>query len=281
MTETTPIATHGVTERFVPTSDIDLQVEEIRRRGFTIIEGLYDPAELEEARETLKQIYAQQVEEIGGVEKLQQINDVNIVRTPLAYSDFYLEMATHPKLLPLVKAVIGQKVSISSQVGILNRPGFKNYQEAWHRELQYQHFTSSRPLAVQALFAIDPFTIENGGTFFLEGSHLFEEFPSDAYVRKYERQMEIPAGSAILFNSMVYHRGAQNHTQHDRIAVNCLYTLPIIHQQINIPNMLGDRPLDTPEMRQLLGYEWNPAADINTWRRDRLKRAERLNKVAS
>ncbi len=124
--------------------------------------------------------------------------DVNIVRTPLVYDDFFVEMAAHPSITAVVRALIGPKISLSSQVGVISRPDVRNYQEAWHRELQYQHFTSSRPLALQTFVAIDRFTIENGATVFLEGSHLFEEFPSDAFVRKYEWQTEVPAGSTLL-----------------------------------------------------------------------------------
>ena len=39
-----------------------------------------------------------------------------------------------------------------------------HHQSAFHRDLPYQHFTSSRPIAINALFCADEFTNENGAT---------------------------------------------------------------------------------------------------------------------
>jgi ectoine hydroxylase-related dioxygenase (phytanoyl-CoA dioxygenase family) len=275
MTAGLNILTHGVRERAISRSQIDLHVEELARRGVTVIPDLYGEEELRRARDLLTSLYDRQVEEIGGPEQLKKINDANIIRSPLVFDDFFVRMAADPRVLSIVRAVIGDKVSLSSQVGVISRPSVHNYQQAWHRELQYQHFTSSRPLAVQTLVCIDPFTAETGATFFLEGSHLFEEFPSDDYVRKYEWQSSAKAGSALLFNSMVYHRGATNRSGANRIGVNNLYTLPIIAQQIDLARMLDGRYSDQQELRELLGYEWNPAPDVKTWRGDRLARADR------
>lgn len=272
MSETQSILTHGVTRKTTPENEIGYICEEIRRNGYAVVENMFSKDEMLSAKKTLYNIYDQQVSEIGGIEQLRKINDVNIVRTPLVYDDFFVEMAADDMVLSIVRELLGRNVSLSSQVGIINSPNFKNYQEAWHRELQYQHFTSSSPLAIQSLVAIDDFTAENGGTFFLSGSHLFEEFPSDRFVQKTEVQLEAPSGSAILFDSMVYHRGAPNKTSCDRLAVNNLYTLPIIHQQIDIAQMLNGRFSDDPTHRQLFGYEWNPAQNINDWRLQRIER---------
>ena len=278
MTAQSVIPTHGVRERTIIKSQIDLHIEELTRRGVTVIHDLYDESELGHAREALGKLYERQVEQIGGLERLKMINDANIVRSPLVYDDFFVRMAADPRVLAVVRAAIGDKVSLSSQVGVISRPNVENYQQAWHRELQYQHFTSSRPLAVQTLVCIDPFTAETGATFFLEGSHLFEKFPSDDYVRKYEWQSSAPAGSALLFNSMVYHRGAANRSRFNRIGVNNLYTIPIIHQQIDLARMLGGRYSDRQDLRELFGYEWNPAPDAQSWRNERILRAEKARK---
>ena len=262
-------------------SQLDLHIEELTRRGVTVLPNLFSAQELRGARDALLELYDRQVAEIGGLEQLKKINDLNIVRTPLVHYEFFVRMAADPRVLEIVRAVIGDKVSLSSQVGVISRPNMKNYQLAWHRELQYQHFTSSRPLAVQTLVCIDDFTAETGATFFLEGSHLFDQFPSDEYVRKHEWQAAAPAGSALLFNSMVYHRGASNLSGANRIGVNNLYTAPIIAQQIDIARMLGGRYSDNPELRELFGYEWSPAADVESWRRERLRRVERMEAASA
>jgi ectoine hydroxylase-related dioxygenase (phytanoyl-CoA dioxygenase family) len=267
---TSIVNTHGVTERHRNGSDIERHAEEIRRVGVTVIPDVFTPNEMDQARDLLEQIYAVQVAEVGGEENLRLINDANIVRSPLAYHPFFRSVAKHPKMLSVAKACLGENVSLSSQVGIINRLGFQNYQEAWHRELQYQHFTSSRSLAVQGLLAVDEFTQDNGGTYFLHGSHLFESFPSDEFVSKWEQQCRASRGSIIIFDAMVYHRGASNRSSRARVAVNNLYTAPIIHQQFDLANMLGDRSDLDHDDRSLFGYRWRPAEDVRTWREKRI-----------
>lgn len=266
-----PIAVHGVTRRNIVQSTDEVWQEEIRRNGFAVIENALTLEQSKTIGTLLDSLYEEQVREIGGIEKLRKINDQNIVRSMLVYHEAFVHLANNPLLMPLVKRLLGDNISLSSQVGILNCPTQKNYQEAWHRELQYQHFVCSKPLGIQILYAIDAFTYSNGGTFFLPGSHLFEEFPSDAYVRANQVQIEAPIGSAIVFDAMVYHRGASNHTAHIRRAVNNLYTLPIIQQQIDFAKMLDGKYSDDPELHKLFGYRWRPADDVKEWRERHLK----------
>jgi hypothetical protein len=131
------IAVHGVTRRHVVHSLTEEKVEDIRRNGFTVYEGALTPEEARQAGQLMDAVYERQLAEVGGVEKLEKINDQNIVRSLLVYEDAFVHLANNPLLMPIIKALLGENVSLSSQVGILNRPSQRNYQEAWHRELQY------------------------------------------------------------------------------------------------------------------------------------------------
>jgi ectoine hydroxylase-related dioxygenase (phytanoyl-CoA dioxygenase family) len=264
------VSTHAVLRRDLVSGAVEEHAEELRRVGVTIIPGAFTRDEMEYARKRLHEIYASQVDEIGGEENLHRINDANIVRCPLAYDDFFVSIAKHPTALAVARAALGPKITLASQVGILNKPASKNYVENWHRELQYQHLTTSRPLAVQTLLTVDDFTPDNGATFFLYGSHLFENFPSDAFVRKWQVQIQAPAGSLIMFDSLLYHRSSPNRTDRERLAINNFYTLPILAQQIDLASMLNGAHSETEEDRELFGYQWNPPPSVIDWRRQKL-----------
>jgi ectoine hydroxylase-related dioxygenase (phytanoyl-CoA dioxygenase family) len=268
---TTSVSTHAVLRRDSVSSEVERYVEEVRRIGVTVIPNAFTKDEMEYVRGRLHDIYAQQCEEIGGEANLHLINDANIVRSPLVYDDVFVRVAKHPMALAVARACLGDKISLASQVGILNKPGAKNYVENWHRELQYQHLTTSRPLAVQTLLTVDEFTKDNGATFFLHGTHLFENFPSDEFVRKWQTQIEAPAGSLIMFDCLLYHRSAPNRSDRERLAINNFYTLPILAQQIDLASSLGGRHADTDENRELFGYLWNPPRDALSWRRQKLE----------
>lgn len=267
---TEPILTHGVTERCQLDTPDQVAIEELARDGFTIIRGALSPAQVAKAASGLDSMYADQVAEFGEA-NIERIKDKYIVRSMLVFDPFFLhDVACNPSLLKIVKRVLGENISLSSQVGILNPPNEKLYQRAWHRELQYQHFTTSRPIAVQTLICIDRFNEESGATFFLPGSHLHEVFPSETYVRSHEYQITAEPGDAVLFNGLTYHRAGINRSPRTRRAINNLYTLPILQQQINLSRMLNGKYQDDPFLSGFLGYRWGASDSVIAWRQAHL-----------
>jgi ectoine hydroxylase-related dioxygenase (phytanoyl-CoA dioxygenase family) len=275
MTETFKF--YGVREFTNLSTDIDKSVEEIRIAGYSIVEEVLSGSELEITRSKLDEVYGLQVNEIGGEDHLRQINDVDIVRLPLAYDDFFLKLATNTKVLAIVERLLGDYYIISQQNGIINPPGLENYQISWHRDLSYQHFLSTRPLAVSALLCIDNFSIETGGTHVLPGSHKSEAFPSQRFVEKNEHCVTAKAGSALVFDSMLYHRAGSNRSTFKRRALNHLYTLPFLKQQISIPDALQGRFRDEGFLSKFLGYESEPGKNVMQWRAAKIDRTRSSN----
>jgi ectoine hydroxylase-related dioxygenase (phytanoyl-CoA dioxygenase family) len=159
------------------------------------------------------------------------------------------------------------------QNGIINPSVQRHPQIKWHRDLNYQHWTSSRPLAFNALVCLDEFTSLNGATYALPGSHLFAPFPSEAYVAKHEKQIETRAGSVIVMNAMLFHRGGSNRSDAPRRAVNHVIGLPILGQQIDIPNSMGEKWADDRFLSGYLGYRWNPKPSVSAWRQSKAPKA--------
>jgi ectoine hydroxylase-related dioxygenase (phytanoyl-CoA dioxygenase family) len=265
--------THGISEFHRNEDAVDLLVEEIREVGFTVLESVFSEAQVSEMRERIDEIYEQQVEEVGGLERLLLINDVDVARCLLSYDDMFVEMAANPRVIEVVQRFLGEYIVLSSQNAIINRPTDDLFQVTWHRDLQYRHFTSSRPLAMSALFCIDEFSPETGGTHLLPGSHRSEKFPSPEYVERHALVANASAGSVVIFDSMVYHRAGANTSGRVRRAVNHIYGVPNIQQQISLPSALGGRFEDDPRLRRLLGYEAPPAASTVDWREKKLAAA--------
>jgi ectoine hydroxylase-related dioxygenase (phytanoyl-CoA dioxygenase family) len=270
--ENAQILVHGVKESSKAVSDMGFRVEEFTRLGYTIVPDVISESDLVKTRQKIDQIYKIQENELGENYTLAMLNDANIARALLAYDDFFTRYVNDPLIKPYMNALIGENYLLSSQVAILNQPNLKHFQYSWHRDLNYQHFTSSRPLAVQALYAIEPFDEVTGGTMVLPGSHLFEEFPSEAYVRKHQVQLKCPAGSVLLVDSMVYHRTGENRSNYVRRAINNIFTIPMLQQPINLPKLLKGKYSDDPELRKILGYEWPTVDSVAAWRMHRILR---------
>ena len=260
---------YGVRQATVLDSETERHAEEICIIGFTIVRGVLQPAAAAALGQTLGRIYEAQVQESGGIERLRRINDADVVRCPLSADRMFLDAAASPKLLELARHLLGEYYILQQQNGVLNRPSDTHYQRAWHRDLPYQHFTSSRPLAISALIFLDPFTAETGSTMVLPGSHKSEPFPSEAYVSAHETSLVGAPGDAAVFDSMLFHRAGRNTSTNLRRGLNQVYALPFLSQQILIPRALGYSVTDPP-MRKFLGYEVEPAGSASEWRKRRL-----------
>ncbi|TYL84554.1 phytanoyl-CoA dioxygenase family protein [Bradyrhizobium cytisi] len=246
---------YGVLEQAQSTTEVERTCESIRQLGYGVIDGSYGPeqlAALADAFDRMQKDYTIR----HGADVLRSIDEHNTIRLPLARDPVFLELATNARVLEICSRLISGYAVLNQQNGIINPPNGKPYnQGAWHRDLPYQHFVASRPLAINALFCLDAFTLENGATMVLPASHRQEAFPSDHFVSTQALPVAAPAGSFIVLDCMVFHSGGVNTTVRPRRAVNHVYTIPLIRQQIDLPRALGDDFTSDSKLRRLLGYD--------------------------
>ena len=83
----------GVKEKFEPATQEEMHVEEIVRKGYTILENILTTEELKYLQSgILEKFYKVQVNEVGGEEKLCDIGDEHSVKHLLAYEDFFVNL---------------------------------------------------------------------------------------------------------------------------------------------------------------------------------------------
>lgn len=267
----TAVHTHGVTQKRVNASELDVHVEEVSRNGFTILRNVLSQEELSYFSAQIDAIYQQQVEEIGGEENLERCDDKNNVRSILVYDHEFVKLAAHERVIELAQAVLGANLILLMQNGIINNPDDQQHQVSWHRDLNYQHWVTTEPLAINALYCIDPFRVENGCTVAMPGSHQHIDFPSDEYVRKHEVPLEANAGDVVIMDSMMYHRAGFNKSNEKRRAVNNVIAKPFMAQQLDLSTMLQGKFADDPFLSKFLGYKWSPPSDVVAWRKARYR----------
>jgi ectoine hydroxylase-related dioxygenase (phytanoyl-CoA dioxygenase family) len=247
---------YGVQKQTDSFSPIDQTVEMIRLLGYAVIDSGYGPGKLAALSDVFERALTQTHHAHGGYGELAKIDEHCTIRAPLAIDPLFLELALNPSVLAICRRLMGDYIVLNQQNGIINPPNAQHYnQGAYHRDLPYQHFVSSHPLMVNALFCLDPFTAHNGATYVIPASHKAEAFPSDTAVAACQQQISAPEGSFIVMDSMVFHRGGVNTTNRSRRAVNQAYSIPYIRQQIDLPAALGPHFTADPATRKLLGYE--------------------------
>ena len=264
---------YGVLEQEGSGDPLAIHIESIRLAGYTVVPGGFTSDRLAELGSRLDAVLARQAAEFGGPERLALIGDALTARCPLAYDETFLQLAAHETILTLCRRLLGDYVVLLQQNGVINPSRAEHTQNAYHRDLPYQHFVSSRPLAIGALLCIDAFRPSTGATMVLPGSHRVERFPSEAVTNKLEVAVEAPAGSFIVFDAMLFHRAGHNVSGVPRRAVNHVYGLPILAQQVSIAALVPEACAMDPAMAKLLGVDAAPAASVAAWRERRLERA--------
>jgi ectoine hydroxylase-related dioxygenase (phytanoyl-CoA dioxygenase family) len=132
-------------------------LEEIRACGYAALPCVIDAAEVEALNSAIDAIYAHQCGEVGGEAALAGINDADIARCLLAYDERFLKLATHPAMLEVARAMLGENFVLLMQNGVINRPDRGQFQANWHRDLNYQHWVNSKPIAMSALVCLEDF----------------------------------------------------------------------------------------------------------------------------
>lgn len=255
-----PDSSYGIIERNVNSNNVDSAVEEVRCLGFSVFDVGFSSKQVQKIAGEFEALHLTYLDHFGR-EFLESRDEHNTIRLPLSLSSLFLDLATNKSLLEVVGRLVHGKFLLNQQNGIINPVGSRYNQDAWHRDLPYQHFVSSRPVIINALYCVDDFTLENGATFVLPASHKEEAFPSNEYAKKHAVQIIAPAGSFIILDGMLYHRGGKNKTCVVRRAVNHVYTIPHIKQQILIPSVVDGSDLND-SVKDLLGYRYQVPSTI-------------------
>jgi ectoine hydroxylase-related dioxygenase (phytanoyl-CoA dioxygenase family) len=121
-------------------------------------------------------------------------------------------------------------------------------------------------LSFNTFIALDDFNEETGGTWVVPGTHRFEILPSEEYVESYQKQLSMPAGSVLFFDSMLWHRGGVNYSSRIRRGMNHQFTRPFIKQQLDYPVIMkGKVDLESP-IAQTLGMWAIPPRSVAEYR---------------
>jgi ectoine hydroxylase-related dioxygenase (phytanoyl-CoA dioxygenase family) len=256
------IPRYGVHRQTRSETAVDRAIEAIGLVGYAVVPGNYGLDEMAHFSAAFDRALAETHARFGR-DELVRIDEHLTIRAPLSTDRLFLELALNPAVIAVCSRLMGEYLVLNQQNGIVNPPNAQRYnQGAFHRDLPYQHFVSSRPLALNALFCLDPFTEQNGATHVVPASHKSEAFPSDAAIGMLQKQVVAEAGSFIILDCMVFHSGGVNRTGSPRRAVNHVYSVPFIRQQIDLPSLLGPGYIDDPGIRRFLGYDVRSPADL-------------------
>lgn len=262
---------YGVTQKKVNTNIFDEKLEELKILGYTIFENVFTDTEIAKYKNKIDEVYEKQLSEFSE-EDLKKINDSSIARCLLAYDKEFVNVFSNPIITQVVDSVLGNYYILHLQNAIINYPNEEHHQSSWHRDLPYQNYTISSPLALNALVCIDPFTETSGSTYVVPYTQNLETIPSANFIEKFKVQLIAKPGSVCFFDSMLLHKAGYNSADFTRRAINNVFTKPIIKQQISLPEFLGEDYTNDSDLKRLLGYDSAVPNSVTEWRKKRLNR---------
>jgi ectoine hydroxylase-related dioxygenase (phytanoyl-CoA dioxygenase family) len=162
-------------------------------------------------------------------------------------------------VLALLDRLLMPNFLLSTMQSIRLHPG--EVEQAWHTDdaFYFMPRPHALPLAVSVIWAIDDFTDDNGATELIPGSHRWSfEHPDH---KDHEIAPAImPAGSVVLFDGALWHRGGANRARAGRLAVSPQYCQPWLRPQesqlLIVPPEAARACSD--RMRSMLGYSIHP-----------------------
>lgn len=201
----------------------------------------------------------------------------------LSQGDVWRRLPTHPAILPVVRAVLGEDCLLNTYGTSVICPG----EAAQRIHVDDGPFIAARtsvlrgrphlepgrwrqPIVCNTMIALCDFTEANGATRFVDRSHT-EPYPArqdvaDAYRARTGREMEVrsavmPKGSVLFFEGSCYHGGGANTADTPRYAVTIDYCAGYLRTQENFLFSLDRATVATfdDELQALVGLRLSEA----------------------
>ncbi len=234
---------------------VEQELAQFERDGFVILERVLDPAELAEVTAALA---AYEQDRPMGRNPFEGQKSQRVYSLA-AKGPAFARLIEHPRILALLDRLLLPNFLLSTAQSIRLHPG--EQAQPWHTDDAF--YVVPRPrevrLAVSVIWAIEDFTVDNGATEVIPGSHLWrQERPDERPHQAVPAVM--PAGSAVLFDGALWHRGGANRSTGTRLAISPQYCQPWLRPQ---ESQLLIVPPDaaracSDRMRSMLGYSIHP-----------------------
>ncbi len=233
-------------------ANMEKHFAELDELGCTVLEDVLSPRQVEEATEALRSSYQ---EEHVGAHEPGTLRTFNLT----ARAEVFREIIQLPQLVACMEYLLGSDYILSDMGARSSVPGMtvQGLHRDGGRPVPNPPFNVHEvvPLFAQSMIALSGFTVENGATRFVPGSHVRNIDP--ASVRPEEEHLFLCApGTVLIFDNRLIHGGGPNNTDQIRYAIQgfCCRssTRPFCDHTRSIPLDLVEKA--TPLMRRLWGF---------------------------
>jgi ectoine hydroxylase-related dioxygenase (phytanoyl-CoA dioxygenase family) len=229
--------------------EVEHVAETIRDVGFCVVPNLIPPKRCDEFRRVLMPILKE--------EKKQNLHHTGHQRILhlLVKNPIFTELLCHPFVLAVWRRYLCEDIICSTMTANALWP--RSTELYWHVDHPYWTMTEpypTYPLTGQVIWMIDDFTLANGATAGIRGSHrtpklprLAENWTDEATILTGSR------GSAIFADGAWWHTSRPNSSRRTRFAVLATYIRSYCVPQENMRRQLEAMKNPSEQVKQLLG----------------------------
>lgn len=239
--------------------DVDAHEARLRSDGFTLIEDFATAADLAEVRAGLAPL-------LGAHHGRNSFEGLATERvyTLVARGKVFERLTAEPRLMAILDRFLQPGYLLTASQAICIYPG--EQAQSLHSDDGFYRQPRPRPaISLSVIVAVDPFTDTNGATDIVPGTHGLSDAEvaalTPAEVAKTIRPMVMPAGTAIVFQGTLIHRGGANRSDAPRLAFTNQYCEPWARTQENFYLGVPQHRVKamSPRLQNLLGYNiWPP-----------------------
>lgn len=185
--------------------------------GFAVVGGVLDVATTAAAADALDAVFA--AEDDIALERGWRTEAHRVAYALPAKHPTFLALCTHPGLLGLARAVLGDDAVLAGCNGLTMVPG--GAAQRLHRDHPVP--TPGTTVYLHLVVALDPFTAANGATRVVPRSHATP--PDGDPADQEHRTVALPAdaGAVVAYDGALLHAGSANRTEGPRRALHAFF----------------------------------------------------------
>jgi len=230
-------------------------LRDIAKWGYAVLENVIDEAEVATIRADVCRIAAHEAD--AGTAWVSNGNQR--VFALVNKGQRFIDLAMHSGVMNVVEELLTVNVLLSSITAHVVLPG--NVAQAIHTDQAYIWEPWPQSLVINALWVLDEFNEQTGGTVIYPGTHTLGVGPSANLAERESTIVNAAPGSVVMLDGRVWHGSGKNRTEDtSRISILAYYCAPFLRQQENHFRSIAPevRRNLTPRLRTLLGYDiWN------------------------
>ena len=236
------------------------QCKQLDEQGYLIFKNLLSPVQIETVLSRLEELWTSEGDLAGeenyiepGIRRLANLANKG---------DIFRSIYAHPQVLEVVGAVMGTEMR-AAMVNARDVPPHTGVRMPFHMDSDKGRVRDEKGYsAATALWMLDEFSVKNGATAFVPGSHLLGKSPKELLTdlnasHPDEIVIEGQPGDVLVFNGHCWHAGRPNETESHRRAILVHYLRADVARPENRRQHLdADRVAALlPHERELIGLD--------------------------